>query len=88
MIHYIMAKIICYIRNNLSCTQKNSFLKVENVFFEILLLKIEPLTLGIVYRLLNQTNLIKILHENFAKPDRTIKESYILIFANFTPLCH
>ena len=41
--------VICYIGCNLSYTQKNLFLNAENVFLDILSLKIKPLPLGIVY---------------------------------------
>ena len=58
----------CYIRNDLSYTQKNLFPNdTENVFFEIHLPKTKQGTVGIVYRRPNQTNFIKTLDENFAK---------------------
>ena len=71
--------VACYIRNDLSYTQKNLFPNdIENVFFEIHLPKTKPITVGIVYRPPNQTNFIKTLNENFAKLDTTNKETYIL----------
>ena len=55
-------------RNDLSYTQKNLFPNdIENVFFEIHLLKPKPITVGIVYRTPNQTNFFKTLNEHFAK---------------------
>ena len=72
-------RVACYIRNDLSYTQKNIFPNdIENVFFGIHLPKIKPITVGIVYRPPNQTNFIKTLNEHFAKLDITNKETYIL----------
>ena len=72
-------EVACYIRNDLSYTQKNLFQNnIENVFFEIHFPKTKPITVGIVYRPPNQTNSIKTLNENFAKLDITNKETYIL----------
>ena len=71
--------VACYIRNDLSYTQKSLFPNdIENVFFEIHLPKTKPITVGIVYRPPNQTNFIKTLNENFAKLDTINKETYIL----------
>ena len=71
--------VVCYIRNDLSYTQKNLFPNdIENVFFEIHLPKTKPITAGIVYRPPNQTNFIKTLNKNFAKLDTTSKETCIL----------
>ena len=69
----------CYIRNDLSYTQKNLFPNdIENVFFEIHLPKTKPITAGIFYCPPIQTNFIKTLNEHFAKLDTTNKETYIL----------
>ena len=66
--------VACYVRSDLSYTQKNLFPNdIENVFFAIHLLKSKPITVGIVYRPPNQTNFIKTLNENFAKLDPTNK---------------
>ena len=55
-------------RNDLSYTQKNLFPNdIENVFFEIHLLKTKPTTVGMVYRPPNQTNFFKTLNGHFAK---------------------
>ena len=48
--------VACYIRNDLSYTQKNLFPNdIENVFFEIHLPKTKSINVGIVYRAPNQT---------------------------------
>ena len=47
---------------------------MENVFFEIHLPKAKPITVGIVYRPLNQTDFIKTFNENFAKLDAANQE--------------
>ena len=71
--------VTCYVRNNLSYTQKNLFSNdIENVFFAIHLPKTKPITVGIVYQPPNQTNFIKTLNEIFAKLDATNKETHIL----------
>ena len=71
--------VACYIRNDLSYTQKNLFPNdIENIYFEIHLPKTKPITVGIVYRPPNQTNFIKTLNENFAKLDTNNKETFIL----------
>ena len=68
--------VSCYIRNDLSYTQKNLFPNdIEKVFFEIHLPKTKPITVGIVYQPPNQTNFIKTINENFAKLDTTKKET-------------
>ena len=69
----------CYIRNDLSYTQKNLYPNdTENVFFEIHLPKTKPITVGIVYKPLNQTKFIKTLNEHFVKLNTNNKETYIL----------
>ena len=68
----------CYIRNDLSYTQKKIFPNdTENVFFVIHLPKTKPITVGTVYQPPNQTDFIKTLNENFEKLDTTNKEAYI-----------
>ena len=64
--------ITCYIRNDVSYTQKDLFPNdIENVFFEIHLPRTKPITVGIVYQPPNQTNFIKTFNEHFAKLDIT-----------------
>ena len=71
--------VACYIRNDLSYTQKNLFPNViENVFFEIHLPKTKQITVEIACRPPNETNFIKTLNEHFTKLDITNKETYIL----------
>ena len=63
------AWIACYIRHDLSCTQKNLFPNdIENVFFGISLPKTETITVGIVCRPLDLINFIKTLNEIYLIP--------------------
>ena len=71
--------VACYVRNDRSYIKKDFFPEeIENMFFEILLLKTKPITVGIVYRPPNQNNFLQTLNENFAKLDTLKKELYIL----------
>lgn len=57
--------IACYIRHDLSYTQKNLFPNdIENVFFGIPLPETETITVGIVCPPLDLINFIKTLNEN------------------------
>ena len=59
--------------------QKNFFPNVmENIFFEILLPKTTPITVGIMYRPPSQTIFLEILNMTFEKVDIDEKEIYIL----------
>ena len=52
--------VACYVRNDLSYIEKNFFPEeIENIFFEILLLKTKPITVGIIYRPPNKNNLLQ-----------------------------
>ena len=71
--------VACYVRNDLSYIEKNFFPEeIENIFFEILLLKTKPITVTIIYRRPNQNNFLQTLNEKFAKLDTLKKELYIL----------
>ena len=71
--------VACYVRNDLSYTEKDFFPeKIENIFFENLLPKTKPISVRIIYRPPNQNNLLQTLNENFAKLDTLKKELYIL----------
>ena len=71
--------VACYVSNKLSYIKKDFFPEeIENIFFEILLPKTKPITVGIIYRPPNQNNLLQTLNENFAKLDTLKKELYIL----------
>ena len=62
----------------MSYIEKDLFPEViENMFFEILLLKTKPITVRIIFRP-NQNNFLQILNENFTKLDTPKKELYIL----------
>ena len=62
--------VSCYIRNDLSYTQKNLFPND----IEIHLPKTKPTTVRIVYRPPNQTNFIEALNENFWNLIQLIKK--------------
>ena len=65
----------CYIRSDISYVQKDFFPNViENICFEILLPKTTPITVGIMYRPLSQTNFLEILNMTFVKADIDKKE--------------
>ena len=62
--------VACYIRSDISYVQKDFFPNViENIFFEILLPKTSPITVGIMYRPPSQTNFLEILNMTFEKVD-------------------
>ena len=66
--------VTCYLKNYLSYIEKDFFPEeIENMFFEILLPKIKPITIGIIYRPPYQSNFLQALNENFAKLD-TLKK--------------
>ena len=71
--------VACYVRNYLSYIEKNFFPEeIENIFFEILLLKTKPITVRIIYRRPNQNNFLQTLNEKFAKLD-TLKKNYTFL---------
>ena len=70
--------VACYVRNHRSYIEKDSFPEeIENIFFEILLPKTKPITVGIIYGPPNQSKFLQ-THENLAKLDTLKKELYIL----------
>ena len=52
--------------------------EIESVFFEILLPNSKPITVGTIYRPLNQSNFLEVLNENMNKIDSISNETYIL----------
>ena len=71
--------VTCYSRSDIGYLQKRFFpKKIENIFVEILLPKIKPPIVRIIYRPPNQSNFLEIINENFKKLDTDTKESYIL----------
>ena len=72
-------RVPCYIRNDISYNQKQYFPEeIENIFFEILLPKIKPIVVGIIYRSPTQNNFLELLNKNFPSIDTDAKETYIL----------
>ena len=60
--------VVCYVRNDLSYTEKDLFPEeIQNIFFEILLLKTKPITVKIIYQPPNQNNFLQTLSKNVAK---------------------
>ena len=58
----------CCARNDLSYIEKEFFPEeIENIFFEMLLLKTKLITVGISHRTPNQNNFLQTLNENFAQ---------------------
>ena len=71
--------VASYVRNDLSHIEKKFFHEeIENIFFEILLPKTRPITVGIIYRPLNQHNFRQTLNGNFAKLAAIKNELYII----------
>ena len=64
-------------------TCRNTFV-IKNIFFETLLPKTTPVTVGIMYRPPKQTNFLEILDMTFEKVDTDKKEIYILGDFNIT----
>ena len=80
--------VACYIRSDISHVQKDFFPNViENIFFEILLLKTSPITVEIMCRPPCQTNFLEILNMTFETVDVNKKEIYILGDFNIN-ICH
>ena len=64
----------CYVRNDLSYTEKDLFPEeIENTFFDILFPKTKPITVGIIYQSPKKNNFLQNLNKNFAKSD-TLKK--------------
>ena len=58
--------VACYVRNDLCFNIKNVFSNsLEHVFFEILLPKVKPITIGIFYGPPNINNFLEILSNDF-----------------------
>ena len=71
--------VACYVRNDLSFTERNYFPHdIETTFIEIFLPKTKPMTVGIVYRPPTQTSCLETMNEHFFKLDTINKETYIL----------
>ena len=71
--------VACYVRNDLSFTERNYFPHdIETTFIEIFLPKTKPMTVGIVYQPLSQANFLDTMNERFYKIDTINKETYVL----------
>ena len=58
--------VACYIRNDLCFNIKNIFSNsIEHAFFEILIPKVKPITIGIFYRPPNANGFLDILSNDF-----------------------
>ena len=69
--------VACYIRSDICYLQKDFFPNViKNIFFEILLPKATPITVGIMYRPPSQTNSLEILNMTFEKVDVDKRDMY------------
>ena len=69
----------CYIRSDIGYLQKHFFLKkIEDISIEIILHKINPLIIGIIYRPPDQGTFLQIINANVDKLDINIKELNIL----------
>ena len=71
--------VACYIRTYLSYNILSVFPReIESVFFEILLLNFEPITVGTIYRPPNQSDFLEALNESMNKIDSISNEIYII----------
>ena len=71
--------VACYIRTYLSYNILSVFSReIESVFFEILLLNFEPITVGTIYRRPNQSDFLEALNESMNKIDSISNEIYII----------
>ena len=67
--------VACYVRNDLGYIEKDFFPEeIESIFFQILLSKTKPTTVGIIYRPPKQNKFLQTLNETFAKLDTLEKE--------------
>ena len=70
--------VACYIRNDLSYNILSVFPReIKSVFFEILSPNSKPITVGTIYRPLNQSNFLEVPNENMNKIDSISNEIYI-----------
>ena len=58
--------VACYIRNDLSYNRLDFFLNdIENIYFDIILPNLQPITVGIFYRPPNQTRFLELISNDF-----------------------
>ena len=71
--------VACYIKKDVCYNVKKHFSDdIENIFFDILLPKTKPITIGILYRPPKQHNFIEKLSDQFSKLHTEANEIYIL----------
>ena len=71
--------VACYIRSDINF-KLNSFLpnEIENITFDILMPHTKLITVGIIYRLPNQSKFLDIFEENLPKLNTNYREIYFL----------
>ena len=79
-------RMVCYIRNDLSCDLKLFFPpEIENIFCELLLPKTKSIVAGIIYRPPCQSDFSVITNSHFSKLDTSNNKIYILDDFNISP---
>ena len=75
--------VASYIRSDISY-KLNSFLpnEIENITFNILMSRTKAITIGIIYRPLNQSKFLDIFEENLPKLNTSYCETYFLGYFN------
>ena len=62
--------VACYVKNDLCFNTKKIFPNsIEHVFFEILILKVKPIAVGIFYRPPNSNDFLNLLSNSFQQID-------------------
>jgi len=71
--------VACYVRADLCFNRKNIISNsIEHVFFDLLIPKMKPISIGIFYRPPNVNNFLETLFEDFRKIDLKKNEVYFL----------
>ena len=71
--------VACYIRTDLCFNRRHVFSNsIESVFFDLLIPKVKPISIGIFYRPPNVTNFLEIFRNNLKLIDFTKSEVYFL----------
>ena len=73
------AGVACYIRNDLCFNFKNIFSNsIEHIFFEVLIPKVKPIAIEILYRLPNENDFLNRFSNDFQQIDSKTNEIYHL----------
>ena len=71
--------VACYVKESICFNRKYIFSEdIENIFFDILLLKTKPFTIGIFYRPPNENQFLEQISHDFPKLNTTNNDVFIL----------